>query len=125
MKKKTKMTEEKELNLLWKEMEMALATTYLMEESEADVSKSNSHEQKCKHDYRLNEQLWIICKLCGHVRSKIKDVSPSFLPGIVWTPSKETRAEEELENDKQDVVDVDTRLEFVTRLDSSNMFVSD
>lgn len=122
------MTEEKELDMLWKEMEMALATTYLMEESEGlhdEVPKSNSHEQKCQHDYRLNEQFGIICKLCGHVRSEIKDVSPSFLPGVVWTPGKETRTEEEAENDKQDVVDVDTRLEFVTRPASTNMFISD
>ncbi|PWA77028.1 SNF2 domain-containing protein CLASSY 1 [Artemisia annua] len=90
-----------------------------------EVPKSNSHEQKCQHDYRLNEQFGIICKLCGHVRSEIKDVSPSFLPGVVWTPGKETRAEEEAENDKQDVVDVDTRLEFVTRPASTNMFISD
>lgn len=44
-----------------------------------EVPKSNSHEQKCQHDYRLNEQFGIICKLCGHVRSEIKDVSPSFV----------------------------------------------
>ncbi|GKB76218.1 hypothetical protein Tco_0943113, partial [Tanacetum coccineum] len=90
-------TEEKELDLLWKVMEMALATTYLIEESKADMSKSNSHEQKCQHDYRLNDQFGIICKIC----------------------------EEEAENDKQDVAEVDTRLEFVTRPASSNMFVSD
>nr|GEY47921.1 SNF2 domain-containing protein CLASSY 1-like [Tanacetum cinerariifolium] len=115
------MTEEKELDI------KAVAYRYILILQlplQADAPKS-SHEQKCQHDYRLNEQFGIICKLCGHVRSEIKDVSPSFLPGVVWTPSKETRAEEEAENDKQDVVDVDTRLEFVTRPASSNMFVSD
>nr|XP_043630186.1 SNF2 domain-containing protein CLASSY 1 [Erigeron canadensis]XP_043630191.1 SNF2 domain-containing protein CLASSY 1 [Erigeron canadensis] len=119
------MTEEKELEMLWKEMELALATSYLMEETEGlydQVPKSNSQERKCQHDYRLNEQFGIICRLCGHVRSEIKDVSPSFLPGVVWTPSKETRAADDSENNEQDV---DARLEIVTRPASSNMDISD
>ncbi|XP_024989816.1 SNF2 domain-containing protein CLASSY 1 [Cynara cardunculus var. scolymus] len=117
------MTEEKELEMLWKEMELALATTYLMEESEGShdlMQKSNTQEQKCRHDYRLNEQFGIICRLCGHVRSEIKDVSPAFLPGVVWTPSKETRAEDDAEQNKENV---DTRLEIVCRPASSNMVV--
>ncbi|KAI7745777.1 hypothetical protein M8C21_010607 [Ambrosia artemisiifolia] len=122
------MTEEQELEMLWKEMELALATTYLMEETEAcvgvddEMAKPTSHEPKCLHDYRLNEQFGIICRLCGHVRSEIKDVSPSFLPGVVWTPSKETRAEDDPEDDNQDV---DTRLDIACRPASSDMYISD
>ncbi|KAJ0764505.1 putative DNA helicase chromatin remodeling SNF2 family [Helianthus annuus] len=119
------MTEEQELEMLWKEMELALATTYLMEETEGvddEMAKPTSHEQKCLHDYRLNEQFGIICRLCGHVRSEIKDVSPSFLPGVVWTPSKETRAED---NPEDDVQDVDTRLDIACRPASSDMHISD
>ncbi|XP_023771002.1 SNF2 domain-containing protein CLASSY 1 [Lactuca sativa] len=119
------MTEEKELEMLWKEMELALATTYLMEETEGlnEMQKSKSQEPKCRHDYRLNEQFGIICRLCGHVRSEIKDVSPSFLPGVVWTPSKETRTEED--DSEQNTQDADTRLEIACRPASSNMSVSD
>ncbi|KAL8218051.1 hypothetical protein R6Q57_021424 [Mikania cordata] len=76
------MTEEKELEMLWKEMELALVTTYLMEETYGltdELAKPTNHERKCLHDYRLNEQFGIICRLCGHVRSEIKDVSPSFV----------------------------------------------
>lgn len=118
------MTEEKELEMLWKEMELALATTYLMEETEGvhEVPKSTSQEQKCRHDYRLNEQFGIICRLCGHVRSEIKDVSPAFLPGVVWTPSKETRTEDDSENNNEDV---DTRLDITCRPASSDMVISD
>ncbi|KAI3731171.1 hypothetical protein L1987_62355 [Smallanthus sonchifolius] len=119
------MTEEKELEMLWKEMELALATTYLMEETEGandELAKPTSHERKCLHDYRLNEQFGIICRLCGHVRSEIKDVSPSFLPGVVWTPCKETRTEEESEDNNQDV---DTRLDIACRPASSDMYVTD
>ncbi|KAI3517493.1 hypothetical protein L1887_16708 [Cichorium endivia] len=117
------MTEEKELEMLWKEMELALATTYLMEDTEEELQKSKSQEPKCRHDYRLNEQFGIICRLCGHVRSEIKDISPSFLPGVVWTPSKETRAEED--DSEQTTQDADTRLEIACRPASSNMAVSD
>ncbi|KAI3778050.1 hypothetical protein L2E82_07029 [Cichorium intybus] len=119
------MTEEKELEMLWKEMELALATTYLMEETEGShqVQKFNSQKPKCLHDYRLNEQFGIICRLCGHVRSEIKDVSPSFLPGVIWTPSKETRAEDD--DLEQNTQDADTRLEIACRPASSNMVISD
>ncbi|KAK9063338.1 hypothetical protein SSX86_017208 [Deinandra increscens subsp. villosa] len=119
------MTEEKELEMLWKEMELALATTYLMEETEGvddELAKPASHERKCLHDYRLNEQFGIICRLCGHVRSEIKDISPSFLPGIVWTPSKEIQVEDGLEDYNQDV---DTRLDIACRPASSDMAISD
>ncbi|XP_076927124.1 SNF2 domain-containing protein CLASSY 1-like [Bidens hawaiensis] len=121
------MTEEQELEMLWKEMELALATTYLMEETEGvndEMAKPASHERKCLHDYRLNEQFGIICRLCGHVRSEIKDVSPSFLPGIVWTPSKETRGEDDFE-DNNNNQDVDTRLDIACRPASSDMLISD
>ncbi|KAD2805273.1 hypothetical protein E3N88_38650 [Mikania micrantha] len=117
------MTEEKELEMLWKEMELALATTYLMEETEGindELAKPTSHERKCLHDYRLNEQFGIICRLCGHVRSEIKDVSPSFLPGVVYTPSKETRAEDDTEDNNEDV---DTRLDIACRPASSDIYL--
>ncbi|XP_071734118.1 SNF2 domain-containing protein CLASSY 1-like [Rutidosis leptorrhynchoides] len=119
------MTEEKELEMLWREMELALATTYLMEETEGvhdEMQTPKSQEKRCQHDYRLNEQFGIICLLCGHVRSEIKDVSPAFLPGVVYTPSKESRVEDETDDT---VENVDTRLEIVTRPASTKMAVSD
>ncbi|KAL4574974.1 hypothetical protein LXL04_021814 [Taraxacum kok-saghyz] len=122
------MTEEKELEMLWKEMELALATTYLMEETEGlnEAQTPKNQGPKCLHDYRLNEQFGIICRLCGHVRSEIKDISPSFLPGVVWTPSKETRTEEEEEEESEHKTqDADTRLEIACRPASSNMAISD
>lgn len=33
----------------------------------------------CRHDYRLNEEIGIICRLCGFVSTEIKDVPPPFV----------------------------------------------
>ncbi|KAL8257409.1 hypothetical protein R6Q59_029450 [Mikania micrantha] len=44
------------------------------------------------------------------------------LPGVVYTPSKETRAEDDTEDNNEDV---DTRLDIACRPASSDMFISD
>jgi len=33
----------------------------------------------CEHDYRLEEEIGMCCRLCGHVGSEIKDVSAPFV----------------------------------------------
>lgn len=33
----------------------------------------------CEHDYELNEEIGMCCKLCGHVGSEIRDVSAPFV----------------------------------------------
>lgn len=33
----------------------------------------------CRHDYRLNEEIGIVCLICGFVCTEIKDVMPSFV----------------------------------------------
>lgn len=37
----------------------------------------------CQHDYRLNEEIGIICRLCGFVCTEIKDVSLPFVSRII------------------------------------------
>lgn len=36
-------------------------------------------EKKCEHDYRLNEQVGMVCRLCGFVETEIKDILPPFV----------------------------------------------
>lgn len=36
----------------------------------------------CLHDYRLNEEIGIICRLCGFVSTEIKDVPPPFVSQV-------------------------------------------
>lgn len=33
----------------------------------------------CSHDFKLDEEIGIICTLCGVVCTEIKDVSPPFV----------------------------------------------
>lgn len=33
----------------------------------------------CEHDYKLDEEIGMCCRLCGHVGTEIKDVSAPFV----------------------------------------------
>lgn len=35
----------------------------------------------CEHDYELNEEIGMCCRLCGHVGTEIKHVSAPFVSG--------------------------------------------
>ncbi|KAI3458492.1 hypothetical protein Pfo_015155 [Paulownia fortunei] len=80
-----------EIDMLWKEMELALASWYLMITSE-------NEENKCEHDYRLNEQVGTVCRLCGFVETEIKDILPPFTASAHWTPNKEQKTEDDTEH---------------------------
>lgn len=49
--------------------------------TETDMSSKNDGNL-CQHDYRLNEQIGIVCRLCGFVSTEIKDVSPQLVSHI-------------------------------------------
>lgn len=42
-------------------------------------NSSGIGEKKCEHDYRLNEQIGMVCRLCGFVETDIKDILPPFV----------------------------------------------
>ncbi|KAG9142153.1 hypothetical protein Leryth_007601 [Lithospermum erythrorhizon] len=89
--------EASELDRLWKEMELALASCYLLDDHEQSQDESFGSEKGgkyCHHDYRLNEEVGVVCNLCGFVSIEIKNVSPSFLPTKYYTPNKEQRHDE-------------------------------
>lgn len=94
-----------EIDMLWKEMELALASCYFLddgEDSHAFPTEGKLSTEKggkgCHHDYRLNEEIGIICRLCGFVSTEIKDVSPPFLSTAGGFIHKEQRAEENSEH---------------------------
>ncbi|KAG9142138.1 hypothetical protein Leryth_007592 [Lithospermum erythrorhizon] len=73
--------EASELDRLWKEMELALASCYLLddhEQSQDESFGSRKGGKYCYHDCRLNE-VGVVCNLCGFVSIEIKNVSPSFI----------------------------------------------
>lgn len=34
---------------------------------------------RCEHDYRLDEEVGMVCRLCGSVETEIKDILPPFV----------------------------------------------
>lgn len=86
-----------EIDILWKEMDMALASAYLLDDEEDEVpneTKKSNGRQVCQHDYRLNEEIGIVCRSCGFVCTEIRYVSLPFFPSQSWTTSKHARKEE-------------------------------
>ncbi|KAH7841429.1 hypothetical protein Vadar_029788 [Vaccinium darrowii] len=76
--------EEPEIQILWKQMELCMASTYLLDDGEgssvAEVAQDTSIQcaHVCRHEYKLNEEIGIVCQFCGFVNTEIKDVSPTF-----------------------------------------------
>ncbi|KAL6980760.1 SNF2 domain-containing protein [Sarracenia purpurea var. burkii] len=108
--------EDSEIEMLFKEMELCLASTYLLEDDEAsnievpaDVAQNpiKHHGQVCRHEYKINEEIGIICRLCGFVSTEIKDISPSFLQCTNWIPNKTPRNEEDSERNPGEDVGLD------------------
>ncbi|KAL0299335.1 UNVERIFIED_CONTAM: SNF2 domain-containing protein CLASSY 2 [Sesamum radiatum] len=99
-----------EIDMLWKEMELALASWYLFDDNEdshvqpaAEVPKPRENvENKCEHDFRLNEQVGTVCRLCGFVETEIKDILPPFTASSHSIPNKEQRTEDEPELKKSE-----------------------
>ncbi|KAL7146753.1 hypothetical protein ABFS83_06G063100 [Erythranthe nasuta] len=96
-----------EIDMLWKEMELALVSLYLQDDNEdsarvqqpnVEAQKSNKNEEnKCAHDYILNEQVGTVCRLCGFVETEIKDILPPFVATTHSTANKDQRTEEDSE----------------------------
>ncbi|RYR34844.1 hypothetical protein Ahy_A10g049887 [Arachis hypogaea] len=75
-----------ETAMLWREMEMSMASSHLVEEtkdssSDAVLAETTGNCNKvCQHDYRSDDEIGIYCIRCGVVRVDIKDVATEFLP---------------------------------------------
>ncbi|XP_058184035.1 SNF2 domain-containing protein CLASSY 2-like [Rhododendron vialii] len=102
--------EEPEIQVLWKQMELCRASTYLLQDDEgsnvAEVAQDTSIQcaYVCPHEYKLNEEIGIVCQLCGFVNTEIKDVSPTFWRFPSWTPNKWSRDRENAEPNPDDNV---------------------
>lgn len=42
-------------------------------------AKAKASNGGCLHDYKVDEELGVLCVLCGFVLTEIKDVSPPFV----------------------------------------------
>ncbi|XP_047978811.1 SNF2 domain-containing protein CLASSY 1-like [Salvia hispanica] len=95
-----------EIDMLWNEMEVALASWYLLDNNEESHVKPSDEMQnsswigannKCAHDYRLDEEVGMVCHLCGSVETEIKDILPPFTPTAHCTPMKEPRTGDDVD----------------------------
>ncbi|OIW02735.1 hypothetical protein TanjilG_29511 [Lupinus angustifolius] len=75
--------EEAEIDMLWQEMEVSLASCYLQEAEGANAVNHTETveklEQGCPHDERMDDQIGIHCRICGHVFVDITNIFPPFL----------------------------------------------
>lgn len=47
----------------------------------ADAANENAEKPMniCPHDFKLDEEIGIFCKLCGVVSTEVKDIAPDFV----------------------------------------------
>ncbi|KAJ7959593.1 SNF2 domain-containing protein CLASSY [Quillaja saponaria] len=75
--------ESSELEMLWREMELSLASSYLMEDTEGSNDATFAETVKkssglCQHEYGMDEEFGIFCFKCSIVSTEIKDIAPPF-----------------------------------------------
>ncbi|MED6135724.1 SNF2 domain-containing protein CLASSY [Stylosanthes scabra] len=75
-----------ETDRLWREMEMSMASSYLVEEETKDsdavafAETTENCKEVCQHENRLDDEIGIYCIRCGVVSVDIKCVATEFLP---------------------------------------------
>lgn len=128
--------EHPEVEMLFKEMELCLASTYLLDDqdcnidsqkkwafdlrSEVETKSETSYRKVCQHEFKLNEEIGILCQLCGFVSTEIKNVSPSFLNSLNSMASKALQDQEEEHNPNED-----SGLDFLSIPAASNIPLSE
>ncbi|XP_058007817.1 SNF2 domain-containing protein CLASSY 1 isoform X1 [Hevea brasiliensis] len=82
--------ENPETEMLWREMELSLASAYLLEENEDSqvripteiLQKSTEY---CQHEFKLDEEIGILCHICGFVSTEVKYITAPFVENVGWT----------------------------------------
>ncbi|KAJ6293671.1 hypothetical protein OIU76_021852 [Salix suchowensis] len=88
-----------ETEMLWREMELCLASAYILEDNEALVSTQTTQNSdgNCQHEFKLDEEIGILCQICGFVKTEIKYVSAPFMEHTGWTAESKPQNEEDSE----------------------------
>ncbi|XXG44246.1 hypothetical protein AAC387_Pa01g4103 [Persea americana] len=90
---------------LWKEMENALTALPSTECQEASMelmdatakSSQKGGRQSCQHEYKMNEEVGIICSLCNSVITEMRYVLPRFLHSYGWVRGERQCSIDEME----------------------------
>ncbi|XP_061986540.1 SNF2 domain-containing protein CLASSY 2-like isoform X3 [Populus nigra] len=88
--------ESSETEMLWREMELCLASAYILEDNEALLSTQTT-QKNCQHEFKLDEEIGILCQICGFVKTEIKYVSAPFMEHTGWTAESKPQNEEDSE----------------------------
>ncbi|XP_059457870.1 SNF2 domain-containing protein CLASSY 1-like [Corylus avellana] len=115
-----------ETDMLWKEMELAMASSYLFEDNEGSnagmsIGIMKKLSESCQHEYKLDEEIGILCSRCGYVSSEIRDVSAPFMQFTSWN-TEEKQCNEENSMHKPDE---DDGLEVLCRQASADVPLSE
>ncbi|ESW12755.1 hypothetical protein PHAVU_008G139600 [Phaseolus vulgaris] len=75
---------EKELDMLWEEMEMLLQAEkigFQVDNTKTNEGRENEKNpaSQCKHDTIFDEQIGIYCRWCGWIETEIKYITPEFI----------------------------------------------
>ncbi|XP_020235219.1 SNF2 domain-containing protein CLASSY 2 [Cajanus cajan] len=88
-----------EMDMLWRELEVSLASSYLEDTEDLNTVVLNETTEKpnegCPHDFRLNEEIGIYCYRCGLVSTEIKYITPPFIQHSVCHQEEKQSAEED------------------------------
>ncbi|XP_021769251.1 SNF2 domain-containing protein CLASSY 1-like [Chenopodium quinoa] len=96
--------EESETEMLFREMDLCLASAYFEEEhSKAEdgdepAEKFFKNDGSCQHVFTIDDEIGILCRLCGYVITEIRDVTPPFMRQSGFT-AKHDRNDNKTEKD--------------------------
>ncbi|KAK9167271.1 hypothetical protein Scep_002462 [Stephania cephalantha] len=109
--------EDPELETLWKEMETAMTEVQYIKQNQNNASEnsdkvngSNTVGRSCEHEFKLNEEIGLVCQLCGIVGSEIRHILPYFLQNIAKVKGNERCAKTALQNLYNDDLHLDLPL---------------
>ncbi|KAK3229720.1 hypothetical protein Dsin_001601 [Dipteronia sinensis] len=88
-----------EMDMLWKEMELSLASAYILENSEGPNTcefpeSMETPTEGCQHEFVTDEEIGIICRLCNFVTTEIRYVTAPFVQQKGYTVDNKMENEE-------------------------------
>lgn len=88
-----------ETEMLWREMEICMASSYF-DDDEARVSAESLQKasENCQHEFKLDDEVGVLCRICGFVSTEIKHVSAPFLEHKTWVADGNSCYRDETEN---------------------------
>ncbi|KAL2897420.1 SNF2 domain-containing protein CLASSY 2 [Bienertia sinuspersici] len=76
---------ESETEMLFREMELCIASAYFLDDEKTKTGDGDEQPEKffkndgsCQHVFTIDDEIGILCRLCGYVITEIRDVTPQF-----------------------------------------------